>query len=144
MINEAPKKEVGQKYVILKETTSGNLLQTLLVAKLLSETETHVEIKEALRFCEAVGVRPVYDRITGKPTDGHTYIIEKFQFPDTILTTAKSTLLEKSKFIYCLVVDDNNPQVDIYEKSLVEIRAVNAGLVPPSGKLSPLRELNNN
>jgi hypothetical protein len=119
-----------QRYVVLKEQSSGPLLQSLLVAKLVKEKGESITIKEALRFCESVKMVPTTDRI-GKPDGNYTYILEKFQFPDTVLSYEEVDL-ELSKFTYCVEVDESHELVAIFEKAWTQIRAAQAGLVTAS------------
>lgn len=116
-----------QEYVVLKEQSAGPLLQTLLVAKLVKEDGEKIKIKEALRFCETVKMVPTTDKI-GKPDGNYTYILEKFQFTDTVLSV-EVVELELSKFTYCLYLEEDHELVNMYDKAWTQIRAAQAGLV---------------
>ena len=116
-----------QKYVVLKEQSSGPLLQSLIVAKLVKEEGNNVTVKEGLRLCESLKMVPTTNQL-GQPDGKYTYVIEKFQFTDTVLSF-ETVELETSKFVYCIELDEDHELVDIYDKAWTQIRAAQAGLV---------------
>lgn len=126
-------KSTKDRYLVLKEQNAGTLMQSLIIGKLVSEEGEKVTIKDGIRHCEVLNLRPLVDEL-GRPTSNYTYILEKFQFPDTVLTFGEPVEVELSKYVYCLEVDETHELARMYDTALTKMRSERAGLVSPKDK----------
>lgn len=126
-------KSTKDRYLVLKEQNAGTLMQSLIIGKLVSERDEKVTIKDGIRHCEVLNVRPLVDEL-GRPTSNYTYILEKFQFPDTVLTFGEPVEVELSKYVYCLEVDETHELARLYDAALTKMRSERAGLISPKDK----------